>query len=149
MSLTQNYFKLSEFFVDPEMREPDACVPLDVCEKILKYHLPVLNRVRHQLGAPLIISEHSGYRPVEWETEHGRDGSSQHTFSTHGAVDLTCDENRFGELVRLLMKSGYARMIVYWHRLFVHCDFKDAELGKRFYEMTPGNVMKEVEGVRA
>lgn len=148
MSLTANYFKLSEFFIDPDMRKPDALVPLHVCNKILRYHLPLLNKVRHALGAPVRISKNSGYRPVAWEKRNGRDGRSQHTFQGHGAVDLTCDELRFEELVRLLIDSGYSRVIIYWHKNFCHCDFKEPQKGRRLYEMTEDNVIKEIEGAR-
>lgn len=148
MPIYQNYFRLTEFLVDPDMRDADSAVPVHVVEKIWRYHLPILNRIRHELETPLIISEHSGYRPKEWELQQGRSGDSQHTFIGHGAVDLTCKTSRLVELKWKLAKSDYARVAWYPHKSFFHCDFKDAEQGKKWFEVTEKGSWKYKEGMR-
>lgn len=127
-----NYFSISEFLVDPDMKD----VPVHVVDKILSHHLPILNPIRAQLGQPLIISQRSGYRPEQWELDHGRDGSSQHTFKGKGAVDLTC--KNLAHLGDLLAESDYARVAWYPEEKFYHCDFKDYQLGKRLYVVKNG-----------
>lgn len=131
------------------MRKPDATVPLHVVEKLLRYHLPILNDIRQALNSPLIISRHSGYRPEQWELDHGRNGSSQHTFSGLGAADLTCKQQRMPKLMHLLLDSDYPRVTWYEHHGFFHCDFKDATLGKRFYQADKNGIWKQIDGVRA
>lgn len=127
-----NYFRLAEFMIVPEMRKPDSRVPLHVVEKILAYHLPILNPIRYELGEAIYISKQSGYRPVKWELDRGRDGDSQHTFKGLGAVDLTCDLHRLGDLKELLIESDYERVCWYPNSNFLHCDFASDE--KRFFE---------------
>lgn len=122
-----NYFKMSEFIIDPDMDQ----VPLHVCDKIVEHHLPILNNIRHLLGVPVIISKHSGYRSVEWEYERGRSGNSQHTFKGKGAVDVRCND-KFDDLLDLLIDSDYTRVCYYPHHGFIHCDFKDVEKPQYF-----------------
>ena len=114
-----NYFDITEFIIDPDAK----VVPIDVVQKIDTFHKPILNAIREQLGIPVIISKHSGYRTVEWEKERGRSGNSQHTFQGKGAVDVRSIED-FKELLRLLIDSDYMRVCYYPHHGFVHCDFK-------------------------
>lgn len=144
----KNYFKISDFIVDPKMRSEHSCVPLHVVDKLVKYHLPVLNRIRDKLGFPIIISANSGYRTYEWEIIHGRSGYSEHTFKGFGAVDLTCDKAYINALKEALMKSEYSRVAWYEHKNFFHCDFKDGELGKRFYEVWENGIWREVKDLR-
>ena len=127
-----NYFDIQEFIIDPDME----CVPIHVVQKIDRYHKPILNRIRAQLECPVIISKHSGYRSVEWEEARGRDGSSQHTFRHKGAVDVTCRQMRFPELLNLLKLSEYRRVCLYPDEMFIHCDFDGHE--KQYYECENG-----------
>jgi|SRR5680860_686361 len=114
-----NYFKISEFIIAPNM----DLIPLHVADKIVEKHLPILNPIREVLDVPVIISKHSGYRSVKWEKEHGRSGDSQHTFSGYGAADIRSNE-RLEELLDLLKASNYKRVCYYPYHGFVHCDFK-------------------------
>ena len=57
-----NYFHIKEFLI-----EPNKAVPIDIMEKIVRYHLIPLNPIRHELGLPISISQSSGYR-----SKHGR-----------------------------------------------------------------------------
>lgn len=111
-----NYFNIAEFIIDPDAK----VVPIDVVQKLNSYHKPILNPIRHEVGVPVIISKHSGYRTVEWEKERGRSGNSQHTFKGKGAVDV----RSFDDLLELLINSEYMRVCYYPHNGFVHCDFK-------------------------
>lgn len=131
-----NYFDITEFLIDPDME----CVPVHVVQKIDTYHKPILNRIREQLECPVIISERSGYRPVDWEKARGRSGDSQHTFQHKGAVDVTCKDIRFYELLQLLKESDYRRVCYYPHKSFVHCDFKGYE--KVYYEADENGTWK-------
>jgi len=113
------HFKLEEFLIDPEMRAGKKPVPLHVADKVYHYHIPILNQIRKETGKPVVISEYSGYRPIEWELNHDRSGNSQHTFTGDGAVDIRLDSQ---QLLDLLIQSEYRRICIY--NSFVHCDFK-------------------------
>jgi hypothetical protein len=113
-----NYFSLAEFLI-----EPDKPTPLDVLEKIFRYHIVPLNPIRHELKMPIHVSKNSGYRSVEYERLKGRSGNSEHTFKDMGAVDLTCAD--MNALFNLLVKfSPYRRIAIYKEQNFVHCDYK-------------------------
>lgn len=144
----KNYFKLSDFIIDPKLRQDHASVPLHVAEKLVRYHLPILNGIREALGFPVIISAHSGYRSYEWEIIHGRSGYSEHTFKGLGAVDLTCQPACLPELKKALLASEYSRIAWYEHKRFFHCDFKDGELGRRFFEVWENGIWREVKNLR-
>ena len=134
----RNYFSIQEFIIAPHMRGDGGTIPTHVADKIIQHHLPILNPMRAQLGTPLIISQHSGYRPVQWELDHGRDGTSQHTFKGKGAVDLTCRESSLHHLGDLLAENDYSRVAWYPDHGFYHADFKDYQLGKRLYVVQNG-----------
>lgn len=142
-----NYFSFYEFMIDPDMRGDEALVPQHVYEKILEYHLPILNPIRHALGSPLYISEKSGYRSVEWEHARGRSGESQHTFSFLGACDLTCAPDLMPKLLNELIESEFPRVCWYPESDFFHCDFKFPNREKRFFEDN-GNGWQYKPGVR-
>jgi hypothetical protein len=111
-----NYFDIEEFLI-----APDLGLPLDVINKLINLHLPILNDVRAKLGAPLKIN--SAYRPVQHELANGRKGDSQHVFKGNGAVDLSASDMK--KLEQLLFASDYKRVCVY--PTFIHCDFKGDE----------------------
>jgi uncharacterized protein YcbK (DUF882 family) len=115
-----NYFDISEFLIDVDAK----VVPIHVVQKIDKYHKPILNSIRHYLGVPVIISQHSGYRSVEWEHSRGRSGYSQHTFEGRGAVDVRSN-TKFDDLLKMLINSDYTRICYYPFSRFIHCDFKE------------------------
>ena len=116
-----NYFHIKEFLI-----EPNKAVPLDIMEKIVRYHLIPLNPIRHELGLPIAISQNSGYRSKAWEIKHKRSGNSEHTFQDMGAVDLTCAN--MNALFQLLKnESPYRRICIYKEKNFIHCDYKGNE----------------------
>lgn len=131
-----NNFTISEFIIDHS--EP---VDLAVVDKILKYHIPVIQGIRDVLLCPIWPSENSGYRSVSWEHSHGRSGNSQHCFRGKGAVDYTCDRSRLDELFTLLCKSDYMRICLY--RTFVHCDYRGDE--KKVFKCETGNQWVQVK----
>jgi hypothetical protein len=124
-----NYFSISEFIVDPELDD----IPIHVADKIQRYHLPIINPIRHRFGSPIYVSEKSGYRPKQWEIDNGRPGTSQHTFGDNqpltdewwGAVDYTCSDLEW--LFGQLKKSAYKRVCIYRDKGFIHCDHKGLE----------------------
>jgi len=122
----KNYFHIEEFLIKPDLE-----LPLDVINKLLDYHIPILNDSRIKLSAPIIISDNSGYRPKSYELSMGRSGNSQHTFKGKGAVDITTDKENFAKLVDIMMGSDYKRICIY--NTFIHCDFY-GEKKKLFYE---------------
>lgn len=135
-----NHFNIEEFIIDPSQRYGIEPIPPHVINKIMTHHLPVLNPVREELGMPLHISKHSGYRPLAWEILKGRNGLSQHCFEGLGAVDLTCDD--MPTLVALLKISPYKRVVHYVNDGFVHCDFKGDDYN--FYICEKGNKWEKV-----
>lgn len=117
MSLTMsNDFTISEFIISKNEN-----IPLEIADKILKYHIPIIQPIRDTIRTPIWPSENSGYRTVIWEKNHGRNGTSQHCFKGNGAVDYTCDPTRLNELFHLLCRSKYTRVCFY--PTFIHCDF--------------------------
>ncbi len=141
----QKYFTISDFLVDPNMREPQSCIPIHVVEKILRYHLPILNDIQRRLDFRIKISANSGYRSYEWEIIHGRSGNSEHTFKGLGAVDLTCHPDNILKLKKALIESDYSRIAWYELRNFFHCDFRDGKLGKRFYKVDNQGIWHRVK----
>lgn len=120
-------FKTSEFIITRE-----KTVPVDICDKIWKFHIVPMLWIRQQLGIKIWASQKSGYRPVWYEKEKGRSGNSQHTFKGKGAVDWTCSnfqENKEIFLELILEHTEYTRVAIY--NGFIHCDHKPNESGKR------------------
>ena len=97
-------------------------VPVHVVDKIERYHKPIINPIRHDMGVPIQVSGNSGYRSVEWEIASGRDGTSEHTFIGKGAVDYTCEHLEL--LLDELRASDYMRICYYPEQGFIHCDHK-------------------------
>jgi len=119
-------FKISEFVIK------GAIIPSDVADKILKFHILPMQRVRDELAIPISASQRSGYRPVSWELSRGRSGNSQHTFKGMGAVDWTCSNfaQKKGLFLELIIQyTSYTRIAVYDG--FIHCDYKPTSDGKR------------------
>lgn len=110
----KRYFKIAEFVI-----EKDIDIPVDVADKILN-HVDIINEIRHMMGMPIYVSEHSGYRSEEYEIANQRSGDSQHTFDGEGAVDYSCFD--LAELYYRLVKSRYRRICIYPGKGFIHCD---------------------------
>lgn len=132
-----NYFSISEFCITPHPIEQE------VADKILQNFIVPLNPIRHQLGAPLIISKRSGFRPIAWEKAKGRTGESEHCFEGKGAADLVTQDMK--ALANLLaVQSPFMRICYYPKSGFVHCDYK--EEAKKFYiDKEDGNGWKQVK----
>lgn len=125
-------FSIKEFCITGERP------PLDVAESIIANHINVLNPIREELGASIIVSQKAGYRPKDYEISKGRRGTSQHTFKdkegnvTGGAADLTSP--KLIELITLLKaNSSYSRICYYPNNGFIHCDHKPTPNGVRQY----------------
>jgi len=116
-------FKISEFCI---IEHP---LSQSVADKILKYHILPLQRIRNALSKPINISKKSGYRPQEYEIGKGRSGNSQHCFKEEGAVDLVY----YAELLtKLMIDSTYKRVCYYPNNGFIHCDYKGDK--REYYE---------------
>ena len=109
-------FKLSELCITADP------IHLDVADKLLQFHIAVMQPIRERLNCSIWASEKSGYRPVAWEKMQGRNGSSEHTFKGKGAVDWTCSKP--GALGLELLQSPYIRLAWYPLRGFYHCDYR-------------------------
>lgn len=148
-----NYFNYEEFLIDPAMRKPESEIPLHVVQKIENYHLPELNLMRHKGGFPIRISQHSGYRPVAWEKDRGRSGDSQHCFGENlpksdwylhrGAVDVTCGEDNFPQLLKLAKASKYSRVCWYPDAQFIHMDWKYHWKGEYSFWIAETNIVEK------
>ena len=111
------HFEPEHFYIDQD----DPTNESVASEKILEFHIPILQELRYRMFCPIWPSQHSGYRSIEWEHAHGRAGTSQHCFKGKGAVDVACYEHRLDELYDFLTASDYMRVCKYPN--FVHCDF--------------------------
>jgi hypothetical protein len=115
----KNYFTIRELCITGDT------VPVNIADKLIKYHILPMNSVREELGIPITASQKSGYRPAWWEIAHNRSGDSQHTFEGKGAVDWTCkdfSENKDKLLELIIQNTEYKRVAVY--NTFIHCDYK-------------------------
>lgn len=127
-----NYFTISEFCISPQL------LPHYVADAILVNHILQMNKVREKHGHPIWVSQHSGWRPEEWEKERGRDGTSEHTFkflwpAGRGAADYTAKD--LVTVVKLIKENtNYQRIAYYPHHNFVHCDFKTVSGGRAYFE---------------
>lgn len=136
-------FNISDFNISGEaIRE-------DIADKILKYHIVPLQRVRDALNIPIWASKKSGYRSYKWEKRQGRSGNSQHTFKGKGATDITCQnfkENQDILLQSVLELTDYTRIAIY--DTFIHCDYKETESGNReLYSSTPDSKWKLIQNI--
>jgi len=141
----KQYFELKEFIIDP-----DRPVPFHVCEKLVKHHLLPMNYIRNtSFNHPIIVSNRSGYRHPDYESDKGRSGSTHEFLSEPssgdngwGAADYTCSILMIPELVRIMIKeSPYSRICFYpeANRPFLHCDYKfHNERNRRFYVSMEG-----------
>ena len=112
-------FTISEFNISGKP------IPEDVADKILKWHIQPMQRVRDKFKDAIWPSLKSGYRSVQWEKKNGRSGNSQHTFKGKGAVDWTCQNfsSKKDKLLKLIIEeTDYTRIAVY--NSFIHCDYK-------------------------
>jgi hypothetical protein len=132
------HFTISEFLVDTDAKD----VPVHVVDKIIMHHIPIINPIRVAYGSPIFVSQNSGFRSYQWELDHGRSGTSQHTFGDgqeeklkwKGAADYTCSNIYW--LFEQLKKSDYTRVCIYPKENFIHCDFKGAT--KQAFESVNG-----------
>jgi len=124
-------FSISEFCIDGNT------IPTEVADKLLKYHIPILQDIRNELGLPIIISEKSGYRPYGYEKSEGRSGTSEHCFAGKGAVDIECSLVYSTVLLDMLKESAYTRVCYYPNSRFIHCDFKATE--KQYFVCSNGS----------
>lgn len=110
-----NNFKISDFLIDKTEQ-----LTYQIADKILKYHISIIQPIRDKMNCPIWPSDNSGYRSIQWEKKHGRSGTSQHCFRSNGATDYTCEIDRLHELFELLKSSSYMRVCLY--PAFIHCD---------------------------
>ena len=107
-------------------------IPEAIADKILKWHIAPMQRVRNIFNGAIWASQKSGYRSPHWERSKGRSGNSQHTFRGKGAVDWTCREfsSNYERLLDLIVKeTDYTRIAIY--NSFIHCDYKATPSGRR------------------
>lgn len=102
-------FKVSDFIYAGQLDR-------QVVEKIEKHHLPVVSQLK---GITYIV----GYRSKEYELLKGRSGTSQHTFTGKGAVDL--GTMNMADLFSQLVSTPYTRICFYPG--FFHCDYKASQ----------------------
>jgi len=128
----RGHFSVSEFCITG--KEPEQ----DIFDAIVRFHIEPMNGVRELLGAPISVSQNSGYRPKAYELSKKRPGTSQHTFEQihpkgRGAVDYTAkDISKLQEL--LISHSPYLRICHYPHKNFIHCDYKGSGARRELYQ---------------
>ncbi len=122
------YFTLSELCItnDP--------IPQEIANKLLEHHIVPMSVVREKHGAPIMASDHSGWRPEWYEKDRKRSGNSQHCFKDKGAVDWTSkDIDQL--LLDIIQYSTYTRVTYYKEKRFIHCDHKySGEKGIQYFE---------------
>ena len=118
-------FNIQDFIIS------GSTVPVLVADKILRHHILPMQEIRDKVGFPIWPSQHSGYRPHDYELRHNRTGSSEHCFVGKGAVDWTCDHHNLEILLNELLNSYYNRVCYYPNQHFIHCDDKGDH--KKFY----------------
>lgn len=114
-------FKIDEFLI-----EPSSVIDVHIADKIYKWHIIPMIKVRKKLGIPIYPSQHSSYRSKEYELRKGRSGDSEHTFIKKGATDWTCQDfkkNKDDLLKEMILNTPYTRFAVY--DTFIHADYKD------------------------
>ena len=119
-------FNISDFNISGEP------IPEDVSDKILKWHIIPMQRVRNVLGIAIWASQKSGYRSLSWEKSKGRSGNSQHCFRGKGATDWTCrnfSDNKDKLLEAIIKETDYTRIAIY--NSFIHCDYKETDSNSR------------------
>lgn len=119
-------FNISDFNISGKS------IPEGVADKILKWHILPMQRVRNVLKFAIWASQKSGYRSYYWEKSRGRSGNSQHTFKGKGAVDWTCyrfTDNKELLIGEIIKETSYTRLAIYNN--FVHCDYKETTNGQR------------------
>lgn len=115
-------------FTISELIITGTTVPIHVADKLLLHHIWPMMTVREIYGKPIYASQQSGYRPEEWELQHGRSGNSQHTFKALGAIDWRAED--LDKLMNLIIQhTAYNRMCRYEN--FIHCDYKEHNHGGR------------------
>ena len=128
-------FTISEFNISGQD------IPEDVADKILKWHIIPMQRVRDKFKNAIWPSLESGYRSEKWEKKRGRSGNSQHTFKGKGAVDWTCQnfKNNKNKLLDFIIEeTDYTRIAVY--NSFIHCDYKATNSMRReLYSLNKSN----------
>jgi len=119
-------FNISDFNISGEP------IPEDITDKILKWHIIPMQRVRNVLGFAIWASQKSGYRSLSWEKSRGRTGNSQHVFRGKGACDWTCRnfaDNKDKLLEAIIKETDYTRIAIY--NSFIHCDYKETDSNSR------------------
>lgn len=107
-------------------------IPENIADKILKWHIQPMQRVRNILNFAMWASQKSGYRSKSWEKSKGRSGKSQHCYIGKGAVDWTCykfTENKELFLQTIIEETDYTRIAIY--NSFLHCDYKSTGSGRK------------------
>lgn len=126
-------FSFLEFIIDPA--HP---TPMEVYDKILQHHIAAVLPYRLESGIELWPSANSGYRHRQWELDHNRDGTSEHTFEDKGATDWTTLATNLRDFAEyLITESGYTRVAWYPNDQFFHCDYKYPERGRRCFIARP------------
>lgn len=158
----QLYFSHTELCIDP-----DAGLPLDVADRMLKYHIWEMNPIRQALDAPIWASQNSGFRHKDWERQRNRAPDnpfnsrsewSRHTFEPtesskdpdgKGAVDWTTRRQLILNLAELLLMTNYSRICYYPDTddddiddRFFHCDYGFEDRGRRLFVNESGWVQK-------
>lgn len=102
------------FFTETEfVQAVPSCSISDMSDELLER----LDTARAYLGAPIFIN--SGFRSVEYELKHGREGTSSHCKGL--AVDIRCNTSEYRLiLIKSLFRAGFRRIGV--ARSFVHVD---------------------------
>ena len=111
LSMDLKYFKEEEF-----ARCSPPCSMSQVSERLLYK----LDAARELYGKPIIVN--SAYRSVDYEKQHGRDGTSSHCLGE--AVDVRC-ANSFDRLLLLIvfLCVGFRRIGI--GKTFIHIDLDE------------------------
>jgi hypothetical protein len=132
-------FNISEYIA-----RPDLPTTVEVMDKILQHHIRVMLPVRAALGAPISVSQKSGFRHPIHEKQKGRSGTGEHTFTGKGATDYTVAPASFLRFAELMAQSEYTRLCFYPKERFIHADHK--AITKQFFIQQPPATSWQVIG---
>ena len=99
-------------------------IPVEVADKILTHHIQPMIAVSDALHSWVAVYRGGGYIPRGCLCIDGICGLPGHDFDKKGAVDYTCTENKFDDLIYFILSlTEYSHIGINRESKFVHCGY--------------------------